>query len=358
MAGSDTLSDFQPLPATQPLFDQEKVVRFLSATLKKKTIPHALLFTGIEGVGKQNAALAYAMACNCLTRAGTAKALESLPSDEVTGRGQANIPCGVCKTCGKILSGQHPDIIFIKPSARVIKIAQIRDLCRILTSKPYEARVRAVIISDADRLNAEAGNALLKILEEPPGQTIFMLTALQASDLLATIVSRCQQIRFNPISVKSLIGLLIESYGLTPEAAGILAKMANGSLSKARIMCETDWLSFRNCLINEIKTFSNQSMTRRLLFAERLCDKKERLPDALDIFQTWFRDLIVFPNTPNEMINKDMRDTIAGIYSKWQPASLHAIIEAIGTAQKRIEANANVRLVMDTLMMQMAGVAI
>ena len=82
----------------------------------------------------------------------------------------------------------------------MIKIDQIRELCQVLTMKPYEARVRVVIIADAHTLNPAAGNALLKMLEEPPARTVLILTAPQTGDLLPTIVSRCQHIRFKPIA--------------------------------------------------------------------------------------------------------------------------------------------------------------
>ncbi len=355
--GSDTLFDFRQLPSANMLIDQDKIIRFLSATLQKGTVPHALLFTGMEGVGKGNAAMAYAMACNCLGSAEPTAVLQAaVPSHGEGGYESAVIPCGACKPCRKILSGQHPDIIYVKPSARVIKIAQIRELCRCLAVKPYEARVRTVIVSDADRLNAEAGNALLKLLEEPPAQTILILTALQASDLLSTIVSRCQQIRFHPISVSSLLPMLVETFGLDKDDARIVAQMAGGSLSKARKMCETEWLSFRRRLLQEISALSDRSISQRLAFAERICGTKEMLTDVLEICQTWFRDLIVFPEAPDMVINKDMTNLMTVISPKWSPASLHTIIKAVGSAQRRIQANANVRLVMDTLMLQMAGV--
>ena len=88
----------------------------------------------------------------------------------------------------------------IQPEGGVIKIAQIRNLCRILSMKPFEGETRVAILIDAHLMNPSAGNALLKILEEPPEQTLLILTARQTSDLLPTIVSRCQHIRFNPVS--------------------------------------------------------------------------------------------------------------------------------------------------------------
>ena len=91
-------------------------------------------------------------------------------------------PCGCCKSCRKIQTGNHPDIIQVKPFGPLIRIGQIRDLCRILAMKPYEARYRVVIISHAQAMNPAAGNALLKVLEEPPDRTILILTAMQATD--------------------------------------------------------------------------------------------------------------------------------------------------------------------------------
>ncbi|MFZ5568934.1 MAG: ATP-binding protein [Thermodesulfobacteriota bacterium] len=334
---------------------QEKVARFLFATLQNQSIPHGFLFTGMEGVGKRDAAMAYAMACNCLHRAEMTEPGAGVFPERVDCDAPMDIPCGTCRPCRKILSGQHPDIIYVKPSARVIKIAQIRELCRCLAMKPYEAEVRTVIVSDADRLNAEAGNALLKILEEPPVGTIFILTALQASDLLPTIVSRCQQVRFHPIPAQRLQPLLVETYGLDQEQAGIMARMAGGSWTTARKICETEWGAFRKRLLREISALSDHSVSQRLYFAETLCSLKERLPDVLDICQTWFRDLLIFTDAPDKIINTDMTNLIADISHRWRPATLHRIVEAVGMAQRRLQANANARLVMDMLILEMAG---
>ena len=169
------------MPGFDSIIDQERPIRILLSLLFHGTIPHALLFTGIEGVGKKTAAVALAMACNCR-------------------RPVAVEPCGECAACRKIAAGAHPDILRVSPAGAMIKIDQIRELCQVLTMKPYEARVRVVIIADAHTLNPAAGNALLKMLEEPPARTVLILTAPQTGDLLPTIVSRCQHIRFKPIA--------------------------------------------------------------------------------------------------------------------------------------------------------------
>jgi len=115
----------------------------------------------------------------------------------------------------------------------MIKIAQIRSLLGTLAMRSYEAKRRVVIISDAQTMSPEASNALLKALEEPPDQTIIVLIAPQGTDLLPTIVSRCQHIRFNPIRREDLERLLVEKHGMEPMQARVPSMMANGSLSQA-----------------------------------------------------------------------------------------------------------------------------
>lgn len=178
--------------------DQEQPIRILSAFLHTGKMPHAMLFTGVDGIGKRSAATAFAMVCNCsgdkVSIAAEAPGAAGMPGDAVN----VAASCGRCRSCRKIQVDSHPDIIRMEPAGQYIRIAQIRELLGTLAMKPYEAKLRVVIISDAHAMNPEAGNALLKILEEPPESTILILTASGTADLLPTIVSRCQQIRFNP----------------------------------------------------------------------------------------------------------------------------------------------------------------
>ncbi|MCP4630816.1 MAG: hypothetical protein GY850_46010, partial [bacterium] len=183
------------MPGFESIIDQDRPIRILTTFLQKGTIPHALLFTGIEGVGKERAAIAMAMACNCADNDAASDSERhgtSVSGHSNTIRPIITDPCGICKSCRIIASDNHPDIIRLKPSGPTIKIDQIRSTVQTLAMKPYEARWRLVIISDAQTMNPAAGNALLKVLEEPPGRTILILVAAHTTDLLPTIVSRCQ----------------------------------------------------------------------------------------------------------------------------------------------------------------------
>ena len=347
----------------ESILGQEQPIRLLTTLLQNGTIPHALLFIGIEGVGKQTAAMALAMACNCVaTEQEHLSEGMKTQSDSYTASDQITTisPCGCCKSCRKIESGNHPDIILLKPSGPFIRIGQIRDLCGTLAMKPYEARLRVVIISDAQAMNPSAGNALLKVLEEPPDRTILILTALQTSDLLPTILSRCQHIRFNPVSRKNLESLLIQRHRANPDEAKIIAIMANGSVSKAVSMINSinraNWINRRIWLINEVESLPVSSIGSRMAFAEKLSKSKEVLAESLEVIKFWIRDLVVCKYHPEKIINRDLKDRIRRASKKMKTASLISKIDDIQSAQKNIQANTNLRLTLEILIMRLAKV--
>ncbi|HEX5680964.1 MAG TPA: DNA polymerase III subunit delta', partial [Desulfobacterales bacterium] len=259
------------MPGFDAIIDQERPIRILTSLLANGTLPHALLFTGIEGVGKKTAAVTLAMACNCTGREAGAGG-KSAPSPG------AVEPCGECVACRKITAGAHPDILRVSPAGAMIKIDQVRELCQVLTMKPYEARVRVVIIADAHTLNPAAGNALLKMLEEPPARTVLILTAPQTGDLLPTIVSRCQHIRFKPIARHHLAAILTRAYGVDPQEASLTAALAGGSLTRALTMHGSRWLPRRSWLMDQLAALPGQSTAALLALAEKLSQARDDLP--------------------------------------------------------------------------------
>ncbi len=329
--------------------------------LRNEAIPHALLFLGIAGVGKTTTAKAFAKACNC---AAARNRYFSAKEDDASIHGTAQELkerieiCPGCKSCNKIEKGSHPDVILVEPTGPIIRINQIRNLCNILAMKPYEARLRVVIIKDAQTMNPAAGNALLKVLEEPPDRTILILTAMQTSDLLPTIVSRCQHIRFSPIPGNCLKTMLVEKHGADPQDAEIVTIMANGSFSKAlsmmRHMKKSNWIRRRAWLINEVESLPSMSTPLCLAFAENLSKNKETLTESLEVMKSWFRDLVVCRFHPSKVINKDVIEKIHKNSKQMSVDSLLSKIEDIQSAQRNIQLNSNLRLTLEVLMMRLA----
>jgi len=319
------------------IIDQEQPVRVLTAFLRSGNSPHALLFTGIHGVGKTAAAFRFAMALNC----------RELPAS-------MDGPCGQCPHCRKIESGSHPDIIYIQPDGALIRIARIRELLAMLTMRPYEAKKRVVIISDAQAMNTEAGNALLKVLEEPPDRTILILTTDQAADLLPTIVSRCQRIRFRPLSRFRIEQLLIDRERLSRKDAEVISAMAGGSYLNAEKMSRTDWLARRNRLIRELDSLAEKPVGLLLALAEKLASEKEALADALAVMRVWFRDLLVARYVPERIANEDWKDRIQKYAQAFTIDSLMSKIRLIQDTQKNISANANTRLALEAMIVKLS----
>jgi DNA polymerase-3 subunit delta' len=345
------------VPGFDALLDQHRPLRLLTAALQTGSFPHAYLFTGPDGVGKRTAAQAFAMACNCQSSHENARS-GAADDKDTAGRpayGDLDLACGRCRSCRKILSETHPDVLWIFPSGAYIRVDQVRELCQRLALKPYEAKKRVAVITEAHTLNPEAGNTLLKILEEPPEQTVFVLTARQASDLLPTILSRCRHIRFNPVSRKSIQNYLESRYGADAETADIIAAMADGSLTRAAAMIEKDWIAHRNWIIRTLTELGSQPVNYQLAFAESLAKDSSRLETALDIMKSWYRDLAVYPHQPDQLINRDYYADIAARSKQIGPARLLAISETIEAAARTINANANARLAMDYLVLALSN---
>lgn len=324
----------------------------MTTLFKNKTIPHALLFTGVNGVGKKRCSIAFAMLCNCT---------DLQVSSEFTKDPGIN-PCGHCSSCKKIKSGNHPDIIIMEPSGTYIRIDQIRNLCKLLALKPHEAQMRVVIISNAQALTTEAGNALLKELEEPPSGTLFILTALQKSDLLPTILSRSQVIGFNPFSLNDLVSILKTGHGANHNDALIMAAMAGGSLSKAITTWKSkkrmELINQRKWLINLVNNCIISEPSPSILFASalRLAKNKDFFLDSLKVIKSWLRDLLVYKYFPEKIFNKDMADEVKEISKNVAEGPLLSGIKAVDNAQKKILANSALRLSAEIMIIKLSRV--
>ena len=281
------------------------------------------------------------MACNC-----TGQGAEE--------RGEA---CGECTACRKIAAGRHPDVLRVSPSGLQIKIDQIRDLCQALAMKPYEARTRVAIVADAHRMNPAAGNALLKMLEEPPDRTVLILTAAQTADVLPTVVSRCQHIRFKPVARRHLAAMLSAAYGFSPEDARLTAALADGSVTRALAMQRRGWIQRRNWLLSEMAELGQRSTASLLALAEKSSQAKEDIPEVLDLLATWIRDVAVARYCPDRVVHQDLRDSIADAARRSEPEGLDRAGRAIEEARRRIRSNSNPRLTMEALWLNLAAAA-
>lgn len=195
---------------------QEMAISILSRSLEQGA-SHAYLFAGPPGVGKTRAALAFAAGLAC-------------PEGG----------CGVCTACRRIQQGLHPDVEIVSPEGNVIRKEEVTTISLHAAYRPFEASAKVYVFLEADNFNAEAANAFLKTLEEPPPHVYFILVTDHAERLLPTIASRCQSVGFLPVSVSAIAGELATRFGLTEEHAHLLARVAGGNLSYARELATSE----------------------------------------------------------------------------------------------------------------------
>lgn len=333
------------------LIAQERPVAQLKSSLTDGRIPNAFIFYGDEGVGKKSAARAFAMACNCKKR----PANRGVAAHDTFARSWSCEPCGQCRSCKKIISGNHPDMYLIEPSGDHIRIEQIRTLCSRLAIKPNEARVRVAVIACADRMNTRSANALLKELEEPPENTLFILTAPNSGGLLPTIISRCRPVRFNPIPQPRLKSFLVSRHHMDPKKADIVATLAEGSITRALSIKDADWRAYRDWIIETLGRLSERLPGQRALFAMALGAKKSNVKYALAIMKTWYRDLAVFGHSPDALANADLKKQVQQIATGYDKNTLIRNIEAIEDCERAIHSNANLLLAIDALMIKLSG---
>jgi DNA polymerase-3 subunit delta' len=204
-------------------------------------------------------------------------------------------------------------------------------------------------------MNPAAGNALLKVLEEPPQRTMLILISAQPYDLLPTIVSRCQMIRFNPISRDILENLLVEQHGVPAGDAKLIAAMANGSLTRALTMVRSNWIRRRNWIIQEIEALSSQPVSRILLLAEKLARDKEALPQILESAQSWLRDLAIYPYCPDQVVNYDLPSKCRHALESSNLDKRLEQFQTLAAAHNQLQTNAAVRLLLEKALLRLGG---
>lgn len=261
----------------QSILGQSRAKRFLKGLVRKGRIPHALLFSGLPGTGKRAMAHQFAKLINCLE-----------PDEE------HQDCCDRCLSCRKIDGGLHPDFLPIRKDGALIKIEQIREVQGRLRYRPTEARWRVMVIEEAQTLREEAGNALLKVLEEPPRLNLFVLTVPEPQMLLPTLVSRCCQVRFQPLEDSSIEDHLVNIQGLEAVVARDAARLAQGSLDRALKLAQSGHLDRTRELITRLMRLCSGSMLDFFVTTEQWAKKSEDLEGDMECIRLWLRDLLLF----------------------------------------------------------------
>ena len=321
------------------ILGQESAVAILRNALLNGRLAHAYLFLGPEGVGKRLTALTLAKAMDCKSppRAGDA--------------------CDQCPSCAKVNSSNHADVILLEPEGEVLKIDQVRDMQKRLRFRPLEGGRRACIIDSADGLNEAASNAMLKTLEEPPDETHLFLITSRPHKLLPTILSRCQWVKFKPLSSAHIVQILRTAHSLEEEQARFYSSLAEGSVGQALALSNRVDFQKRTAWLHAFSDIPEKTVEDIFETCERVSKEEEGINDLLELWKLWIRDLMVFKIQGKvgggKLINHDLGAEVAAAAGKYSFDQLDWLFGLISSVQKSIAFNANRQLALETLMLEM-----
>ncbi|MDS1029760.1 DNA polymerase III subunit delta' [Bacillota bacterium LX-D] len=322
---------------------QQQAIEQLEAVLKSTNISHAYLFLGPKGTGKKTTAYAFAASLHCLDR------------------GDDAAHCGHCLSCLKNEHGNHPDLYFTEPQGTSIKIDQIREIKALSAFKQLESKYKVIIINDAHKMTEEAANSLLKILEEPPSQTIFILTADSTYGLLTTIISRCQIVRFNLLASGVIQEILRDEFAVPEKEVYFLSQLAGGSVSQALKIRQQNAEGDQVDLLKKVLELIRQENYLELLNLSAQLGKSDELQVFLGFLLYWYRDLLIWAKTKELKLvqNQQLLLEEQHNYEDRESCSLIAqkAIMLVAQALKRLKQNANSRLTLDVLFLKLCTIS-
>ena len=315
----------------EELVGQDNVKEILVNSIKLGKIAHAYIFTGPRGTGKTSTAKIFAKTLNCLNNS------SGISCDE----------CEMCKTYN-----ESADIIEIDAASNngVEEIRTLRDSVKIA---PYNSKYKIYIIDEVHMLTKEAFNALLKTLEEPPAHAMFLLLAERAEAFLPTILSRVVTMKIRPLPEETVAEYLMQT-GLSEEESHILAAYAQGRIGQALELVEDEaFREMRQDILGKLEALPSMQEGEAYLLAKELEVYKNDLR-FLDIMELWYRDLLTAKSLREEryLIQKDKKDAI--FRGAKEPAeTLAKKAGAVRTARMRLAQNANFRLTLEVMLMDL-----
>jgi DNA polymerase-3 subunit delta' len=344
------------------MFDQltgnERVKAALKRMLVSDRLPGALLFAGEEGIGKKRFALEVARALNCRT-----------PKDQEA--------CGVCPSCvritklnypqredaeewAQIIWTDHPDVGLVVAPKRVLRVEQMRQIEKEANFRPFEGKARVFLVDEADKLNDASANALLKVLEEPPRTSHLILITARPAMLLPTILSRCQMIRFSPLTPAEIETHLTKNKLVDNKTARLRARAAGGSIGRALSGDLVTFTSQRKAMLKVLHALVVTDDHAQLLrSAEQLNEAqyKEEFEERLDVLETLIRDawMLSLGVESDQLVNEDLSAELGEISKQLDSGRAADWILQLEDLREQLIVNVNRKVTTDALFLVMAG---
>lgn len=311
----------------------------LQSAIKYNKISHAYLIQGENLSGKRMVADIFARALQCTCENGVK-------------------PCNECRDCKQAINGNHPDIIYVEhEKPNVISVENIRQQINgDIAIKPYSGSHKIYIVDEAEKMNVQAQNALLKTLEEPPEYAVILLLVTRVEAMLPTILSRCVVLNTKPVSDDIIKNYLMNRVEIPDYRASICASFARGNVGRAiQLASNEEFDKMKSSAIDTLKNLHNMEINQIAAEVKKIAEEKFDTDDYLDLIFIWFRDVLLYKSSKNKellIFREDAMD-ITRMAKHYSYEKLEQLIHSIDRARSRIKANVNFELTMELLFMEM-----
>lgn len=319
------------------IIGQEQIKDHLTHTIEQGKISHAYVINGERFSGKEFIANVFAMALQCEHPDGVE-------------------PCQQCHSCKQALSGNQPDIIRVtheKPNT--IGVDDIRTQINTdIAIKPYSSPRKIYMIQEGEKMTAQAQNALLKTLEEPPAYAVILILTTNMDALLPTILSRCVVLNMKPVRDDLVKKYLMEELQIPDYKANVCVAFARGNLGKARQLASSEEFDhIKEEAVSMLKYVQDMEINEMLAAIKKIQEYKFDVEDYLDILAIWYRDVLLFKatNDANHLIFKEEIQYIKKCADRCAYEGIEDILKALDKAKSRLKANVNFELTMELLLM-------
>ncbi len=315
----------------QDIVGHQGQIELLRRAVRRDRLHHAYLFVGPDGTGKRTVATAVAAAVQCREGAGDA--------------------CGECASCRCIDDRNHPDVHWLeqRKGKRDITIEQVRGLQRELALHRFSGKKKVAIVDPLTFMNLHAQNALLKTLEEPPGESLLILVAGSTGGVLPTVLSRCLRLRFSPLTVEQAAAVVARRREVPEDRALLLAALGYGSLGRALAVDDEEMLEERRECFRRLAALSSDDMRGIAGLAEEMGGDREKALRFLDWVKGWLRDIMVLQVTgsTSEVYNRDVLEELQRLAADRRVQQSTDALTGIDGATRAIHRNYNRRMVLE-----------
>ena len=331
----------------------------LQNAIKHNKISHAYLIQGEKLSGKRMIADIFARALQC--EAGKASSEHQETLFEMPSEATGPRPCNQCRSCKQAINGNHPDIIYVtheKPN--VISVDNIRQQVNgDIDIKPYSGDYKIYIIDEAEKMNVQAQNALLKTLEEPPSYAVILLLATRAEAMLQTILSRCVVLNTKPVPDDLIKHYLMQKVEIPDYRASICASFARGNVGRAIELASNEVFDhMKSSVLGLLKHITELETNQIAAEVKKITEEKFDTNDYLDLCFIWYRDVLLYKacggfGSSCPVIFKEELTALESAAKYYHYEAIERIIHAIDRARSRIAANVNFDLTMELMFLDM-----